>query len=274
MGNLPPIFKKFTVQVLYFLLMPVFFFSFALLYRPFDIGTILDMGKGLYAFNVTMLSCIVMVSLVFSRLIYYAVRNIAVKGMGWYVFWCFCEIMVISLFVALYIWLMQGRYTTFFSVMVESVRDVFLTLLPPYVMVHLSLMYNAKDEELKEVLLSSKGASDASYIRFYDVNNNEKFAVHFSSMLYITAQDNYLRIYYLDNNKVTSYLLRNSITNIEKYCADYGLVRCHRSYIINSQRVKLLKKEREGYFFVELDSPEPIKLPVSKRYYESLTMML
>ena len=80
MGNLPPIFKKFTVQVLYFLLMPVFFFSFALLYRPFDIGTILDMGKGLYAFNVTMLSCIVMVSLVFSRLIYYAVRNIAVKG--------------------------------------------------------------------------------------------------------------------------------------------------------------------------------------------------
>lgn len=274
MSNLPPLFKRFTVQVLYFLLMPVFFFSFALLYKPFDIGTILDMGRGLYAFNVTILSCIVMVTMVFTRMIFFFLKDALKMSMGWYLFWCFCEIMVVSLFVALYIWLMKGGTSTYFSVMLESVRDVFLTLILPYVMVHLSLMYNVKEEELKELSLSAKGASDASHIRFYDVNNNQKFTVHSSSLLYITAQDNYLKIYYLDNNKVTSYLLRNSITNVEKYCADHGLVRCHRSYIINSRRVKLLKKEREGYFFVELDSPEPIKLPVSKRYYESLTMML
>ena len=34
---------------------------------------------------------------------------------------------------------------------------------------------------------------------------------------------------------------------------DSGLVRCHRKYIVNIKKVKVLRKETEGYF-LELDN--------------------
>jgi len=45
------------------------------------------------------------------------------------------------------------------------------------------------------------------------------------------------------------------------------LVRCHRSYIVNLDNVKVLLKKKDG-IFLELDAVNTPDIPVSRTYYE------
>ena len=53
----------------------------------------------------------------------------------------------------------------------------------------------------------------------------------------------------------------------ENLTNDSPLVRCHRSYIVNLDKVKVLRKTKEG-IFLELDTDNTSDIPVSKTYYE------
>ena len=61
---------------------------------------------------------------------------------------------------------------------------------------------------------------------------------------------------------------------IEEVCIENGLVRCHRSYLINPLHVKVLRKDQEGVVYAELDAPEVQHIPVTKRYYASVSSLL
>ncbi|MFA7155324.1 MAG: LytTR family DNA-binding domain-containing protein, partial [Proteiniphilum sp.] len=55
---------------------------------------------------------------------------------------------------------------------------------------------------------------------------------------------------------------------MEEQLSDTPLVRCHRSYMVNMDKVKIVKKEKGG-IMLELDEENTPDLPVSKTYYES-----
>ncbi|HPN47309.1 MAG TPA: LytTR family transcriptional regulator DNA-binding domain-containing protein [Bacteroidales bacterium] len=46
-------------------------------------------------------------------------------------------------------------------------------------------------------------------------------------------------------------------------------MRCHRSYIINSDKVKVIRKEKEG-IYIDLDSEKVKSIPVSKGYSQKV----
>ena len=60
---------------------------------------------------------------------------------------------------------------------------------------------------------------------------------------------------------------------LESLCEGKGLVRCHRSYIINPSHVKALSKGKEGLIEAEMDIECP-PIPVSKRMYDDLSSLL
>ena len=53
----------------------------------------------------------------------------------------------------------------------------------------------------------------------------------------------------------------------------YGLVRSHRSYIVNPAHVKILRKDKEGVILAELDAGTK-EIPVSKKFYDRLSSIL
>ncbi|MBR5027635.1 MAG: LytTR family transcriptional regulator, partial [Bacteroidales bacterium] len=81
--------------------------------------------------------------------------------------------------------------------------------------------------------------------------------------------DNYVNICYKNKERTTKFCLRNTLKNIETMDFSEDLVRCHRSYIINFKKVKILKKEKTG-LFVELDDKDIPDIPVSKTYAQQL----
>jgi len=63
-------------------------------------------------------------------------------------------------------------------------------------------------------------------------------------------------------------LIRNSLKWIEEnLTTETPLVRCHRSYVVNLEKVKVLRKTKDG-IFLELDTEQTPDIPVSKTYYE------
>ena len=108
-------------------------------------------------------------------------------------------------------------------------------------------------------------------IRFYDNRKNLKFAAMVSSIYYLSADENYVNIHYADDNgKMKAFVLRASMKGIEELCATHSLIRCHRSYIVNPEHVRILRKDSRGLLFADLDTPEPASVPVTKTYYDRL----
>ena len=101
-----------------------------------------------------------------------------------------------------------------------------------------------------------------------------KLVVTAESLLYIVASDNYVDIHYMSNGRITKYSLRNSMRSIEELCMQNNLIRCHRSYYVNPSHVKVLRKDREGVVYAELDAREEMHIPVTKKYYDRLAEML
>jgi DNA-binding LytR/AlgR family response regulator len=62
-------------------------------------------------------------------------------------------------------------------------------------------------------------------------------------------------------------MLRNSLKTLDIGFLNTSMIRCHRSFIVNFDKVKILRKEKEGIYLV-LDQENIPDIPVSKTYVE------
>jgi DNA-binding LytR/AlgR family response regulator len=86
-----------------------------------------------------------------------------------------------------------------------------------------------------------------------------------SDILYMQGSDNYVTVWYQAHSKVTRFMLRNTLRTMEDELKQESIIRCHRSYLVNVEKVKLIRREKEG-LVLELDSIPPSIVPVSRTY--------
>lgn len=266
MSQFPTVFRRFIPQLLHTIVLPVFFFAFMLIYRPVDAQQLF--GNSFFGVHITLVACIVLVTSILIRLLYYFLPM--KLNYTLYIFWCLAEMIFMSFFVALYIWLVLYRELPYYEILTESFQILSLTLVIPYVILGLSMrVYDYHEKSL----IAMEPVSQKR-MRFYDQKHNLKLVLQPQTLLYISSDENYVNIYYVENDKLRSYVLRSSMKAIEEMCVENGLVRCHRSYMINPLHVKILRKDTEGVVYAELDSPQAQHIPVTKRYYPSVSALL
>ena len=90
-----------------------------------------------------------------------------------------------------------------------------------------------------------------------------------SELLYMESADNYVCIWYLSKGQLTKFLLRNSLKAMEEHFVDTNVLRCHRSYMVNFDQVKVIRREKEG-IFLELGIERVPDIPISKTYSEKV----
>ena len=84
------------------------------------------------------------------------------------------------------------------------------------------------------------------------------------------ADDNYIKVWYDDGRgALKMYLLRCRLKTVEESFRDTPLVRCNRKYIVNMDRVKVLRKESDGYF-LDLDNDGIAPISVTRTYTENV----
>jgi hypothetical protein len=192
-----------------------------------------------------------------------------------YILWVIAEIIIISL-----------AYTHFTFVYVPSIEEtvgnlllkafgcILLIIAIPYTILTLYAAYKSKTEELEmlqyEMQLNSEpSVMYPSLVNLYDYNGNLKLTINSESLYYMESQDNYVKIYYENHGKLSSYMLRSRTKTIEENLAETSMVRCHRSYMVNVMKINHITKGGKARYIV-LANNDIKPIPVSKSYFKNL----
>ncbi len=257
----------FAYQLLYIGILPAFFICFNIIYTPFGIQDFYDMvGGRSFDFHLIMLSCIMLGTVLLTRLIFTPIYKKNRFNLIYYILWCIGEIIVISLFMGLYTCLFYKQEMYYFLSVSHCFKFCSLTLLYPYsLLILLRIIINRNyDLEHKDF------TDDGSLVKFYDEHKKLKFTIASNAILFIEAEANYIKINYIDNDKVKEFHVRNSMKSIADNADNYGLVRCHRSYYVSPKHIKLLKRDKEGFIMAEMLREGIKSIPVSKQFYNEL----
>ena len=186
--------------------------------------------------------------------------------------WIVCEIVAMAVFYTLFakFFPKDGIVRDISEIFRQSLINTALVLLLPYSITWLYFSWKEKSALLESIEQGkSTDIHSRSLVAFPDEKGDLKISIMLDNLLYIESADNYATIYYLNKSNMSHYLIRNSLKWMEENLAkDTPLIRCHRSYIVNIDKVKILKKEKSG-IVLELDVGNTPDIPVSKTYYES-----
>ncbi len=207
---------------------------------------------------------------VLSRVIMYNVCKRHSITIWQYLLWILGEIFFMALAYGLFekFVLKDARLLT------DLVRLLFkhtaLVLLLPYSVLWLYFSWMDKKEQIDRLADIQAFTSNArDMIPFYDDKRILKFSVKKENLFYLESAENYVSICYLNKGKVSKYLLRDTLKKTGENFAGTDIIRCHRSYIVNFDKVRVIRKDRDG-LKLEFDNPAVIDIPVSKTYVNSV----
>jgi hypothetical protein len=207
---------------------------------------------------------------VVSRIIMYYYGRRHIINYYHYFAWIFAEIMLMSLFYALFEKFVLKDVRIFTELVKLSAQNTALVLLLPYSVMWLYFSWHDKKEQIErmEEIRSSSG-NVRDMLPFYDEKSVLKFSIKKDSLLYLESSENYVSIFYLNKGKISKYLLRDTLKKMEEKFSGTEIVRCHRSYMVNFEKVKVIKKDKDG-LKLELDNPSVTDIPVSKTYVDNV----
>lgn len=252
------------------LLTALFALVFINLYKPFSSSNWYRVSEfKFFVFSSLIILTGVLVVVVSRIIMYYRARR---RGLsyGAYFFWILCEILAMSLFYAIYT-ICMNSHRDWAEAFRESVINTSLVLLLPYSVLWLYFSWNEKAKQLKQMEESHIDIpGKPNILTFYDEKGDLRLSVKSENLLYIESADNYVRVWYLNKGMLTRFMLRNTLKNIEGTLADTNILRCHRSYMVNFDQVKVVRREKDG-IYLELGVEKAPDIPISKTYSEKVT---
>ncbi len=248
----------------------LFALVFINIYSPFGVEKWFNMTQlELLAYSSMIILTGVLV-VVASRIIMFQVCKRYLITIWEYLLWIFGEVLFMALFYALFEKLFLDDYRLFSDLVKLSARNTALVLLLPYSVLWLYFSWIDKKAQIDRLAdIQSLPANNRNMIPFYDDKGILKFSIKKEDLLYLESAENYVSICYLNKNKVSKYLLRDTLKKTEENFSGTEIIRCHRSYMVNFDKVKIIRKDKEG-LKLELDVPSVIEIPVSKTYVNSV----
>ena len=259
--------KQHIVQLI--LWTAFFALVFINIYKPFSSSSWYDISEFKFFVFSSLIILTGVLVVVLSRIVMFHWGKKHAISVGSYSIWIFLEIFFMSLFYTIYT-LVLNPEREYMDVFETSAINTSLVLLLPYSVLHFYFSY--KDKERRLQLLEEhqeEVVARQSVFSFYDEKQELRLSVKRSELLYLESADNYVCIWYLSKGQLSKFLLRNSLKAMEGNFADTNVLRCHRSYMVNFDQVKVIRREKEG-IFLELGIERVPDIPISKTYSEKV----
>ncbi len=265
--------RSYWSQLKYALLMPVCFFVSIFVTGSFSFDEVFTIGDSASTSHLLLLSVIMCGIYIMTRLLFCFIYRRTTLLWWHYGLWCMGEMIAASFFLALYMSLVYRKAggMPYFDALEYCIKMIFIMLVPLYTICILSRIIVNKN---KVINMLRDMPQDNTLAKFYDYGRRLKLTITPSAIVYVSAEANYVKIHYIENEKLRSFTLRNSMKSIENLKLAQQLVRCHRSYFVNPRHVKLLGKGNDGIIYAEFLLENVPKIPVSKQYYDVLTNAL
>jgi hypothetical protein len=158
------------------------------------------------------------------------------------------------------------------ELLLRTVFCVALILVFPFLITFMYAIIQDKKEEIRLLQLNiaqNEVQPDTPMVNLYDYSGTLKISAPQDDIYYIMSQDNYVDIRYLIGDTMSNYLLRCSTIQVEEALKDTSIVRCHLSYLVNLNHVKMLHHS-SGKAAIVLNDKTGTEIPVSRKYYKEL----
>jgi hypothetical protein len=184
--------------------------------------------------------------------------------------WVAAEVFFMALFYAIFEKIYFNDERQFGFLLKTSMQNTALVLLLPYSATWLYFSYREKKHLLEE-MVSGKPLPEQTknMIPFHDEKGILRLSVKKENLLYLESADNYVNIFYQNKDRITKFLLRNTMKKMEEIFLGTEIIRCHRCFMVNFEKVKIIRKDKEG-LLLELDFPSVVDIPVSRSYFEKV----
>ena len=168
--------------ILHSLIVPVFVLVFMTYYKPLGIYELLSMENVTYGFNVTMIFCIVLVTVSITRAWLYLLGKFKKLPVSVYTMWCIGETLIASLFAAMYVTLMSPEQISYFETAGSTFISLLVTTIYPYGFLWLGLeLYAKHNDDVKPV-------DESSLIRFYDEYKKLRLVLASEAIIFIKSE--------------------------------------------------------------------------------------
>ncbi len=268
--------RKTTVAIAFGL----FIYLFLLLFQPFGIRDV-KLSLALYALGYGMITSVVMYTT-------YTLLPILSPSLFHPDNWTVLKNILLGIWIMSWIAILNFFYTSYMSGLAldPSLLAFFLlgTLaigaFPLTILIFVTELYltgkhektaadvNAQMHPIEHVSppgerqsIEISGSTGGDYLKLFE-----------DELLFIKSEDNYCSIHFILDNNVNSKLIRVTLKNIESQLKTRSqYIRCHRSYIINKDRVAAINGNARAYY-LQLNNIQE-KIPVS-RSFEVKTLLL
>ena len=225
--------------------------------------------------------------LIFSRvMMYYTSKRLIRFTYPIFILWNILEIVLIGLFHAyISLRIMNINEYTHAVIIGKSILITFIALGFPFIVTNLSFAIidaqrvlriaksvinpdgnnNSKKTSTRNLVVTD----NPDIINFNDYTGSLKFTVKLENIYYIKAEGNYVNVFYNNKGGISSFVLRNKIQTIEDTFTGTPLMRCHRTYIVNTNNIKLIRNEEDGYY-IDFNQSGLEAVPVSNTYREKI----
>lgn len=250
---------------------------FLVIYSPYSETAWFGLAKSeSFLLTTTFVVASVLFLLISRVLMYFTTKSLVKMTYLKYSLWLLAEIILIGVFHA--VLSMVYVKITEYSIPYIVTKSIMITVLAlgfPYVVS--AMWITIKD--MRNTLLvtdtsdiATDGEAIAQNMDIINIADNKgvlKLSVKLDNLYYIKAEDNYTIVNYTKNGMLNRYMIRCKIQTIEDNFSGTPLMRCHRTYIVNTQKIKVLRHESDGFYMdFDLDGIDPI--PVSKTYNEAV----
>ncbi len=259
--------KKNIVNLILFT--ALFALVFINIYSPFGADKWFNVTKFQFFTYSSLVILTGVLVVVISRIIMYQVCKRKPINLGQFLLWIASEVLAMALFYSLFEKFVLNDARDFGFLVKMSARNTALVLLLPYSVAWLYLSWRDKKEQIRILAEGQNQDATPDMIPFYDEKSVLKLSVKKDSLLYLEATENYITVCYINKGKLSKYLLRATMKRMEETFAGTGIIRCHRSYMVNFEKVKVIRRDKDS-LRLELDHPEVMDIPLSKTYLQNV----
>ena len=261
--------KNTIIQIVF---TTVFAYAFINLYKPFGAGEWYAVSWWVFSLASGILVVSGMLVVLASRLFMFLVKRKRQITILYFALMIAGEIIFMALLYALLErWALKKDVRPLLTHVYFSGQNTALILLIPYLISALFFEWQEKKMSLEKLI--KQISRKASFISFNDEKGTLRLTLKTNDLIFLEASDNYVVIHYETGEKTKSYLIRNTLKQFEHDLTEFPLLRCHRSYMVNINHVKMMKREK-GTVQLLMDNISQNAIPVSKTYADTVSKML
>jgi len=266
--EIPEYLKDKSTVITQVMFVSIFALVFINLYSPFNASSWFEVSRIEFFFYSSAFILSGMLIIVLSKMIFVVVsRRVRVTYLLFGI-WNLAEIVLLAaVYLVVDLYLLESgaepleRFTGLLFI-------TLLVLAIPYSLSWLWLSLKDKRETLEKLMKNtSQEFRESKMVTFRDETEKLRFSIKSRDILFVESTDNYVTVHTSEKGKIRKIMLRNTMKRLEKELEGTLIQRCHRSFMVNFENIKLVKLISTN-LYIYLDFPEEIRIPVSRTYAE------